>query len=159
MERQPRGSFARPTQTQVIALTSSKEEEMIQNTLRAGAIGYLLKNVSADDLVNAVRAADLGRPTLAPEATHALIHTATQANNPPIGHDLTEREHQVLTLMAEGHETTAQTAERLVVSRSTVKFHVSSILSKLHVSNRTESRCAGAQERLMLRLQPRQRSH
>ncbi len=137
-------------QTQVIALTSSKEEEMIQNTLRAGAIGYLLKNVSADDLVNAVRAAHLGRPTLAPEATHALIHTATQANNPPIGHDLTEREHQVLTLMAEGMNN-AQIAERLVVSRSTVKFHVSSILSKLHVSNRTEAVVLALQERLVLR--------
>mgnify|MGYP001193103643 CR=1 FL=1 len=132
----------------VIALTSSKDEEMIQNTLRAGAIGYLLKNVSADDLVNAIRAAHHGRPTLAPEATHALIHSATQTNYPPVGHDLTEREREVLALMAEGMNN-SQIAEKLVVSRSTVKFHVSSILSKLHVSNRTEAVVLALQQHLV----------
>ncbi len=137
-------------ETQVIALTSFKEEETIQDALRAGAIGYLLKNVSADDLVNAVRAAHHGRPTLAPEATHALIHSATHTGYPPIGHDLTEREREVLALMAEGLNN-SQIAEGLVVSRSTVKFHVSSILSKLRVSNRTEAVVLALQQRLVAR--------
>lgn len=135
-------------QIQVIALTSFKEETMIQDVLRAGAIGYLLKNVSADDLADAVRAAYHGRPTLAPEATHALIHSATHAGYPPVGHDLTEREREVLALMASGLNN-SQIAEHLVVSRSTVKFHVSSILSKLHVTNRTEAVVLALQQRLV----------
>lgn len=133
---------------QVIALTSFKEEEMIQAVLRAGAIGYLLKNVAADELADAVRAAYRGRPTLAPEATHALIHSATHGRDLPIGHDLTEREREVLALLAAGLNN-SQIAEQLVVSRSTVKFHVSSILSKLHVSNRTEAVVLALQQRLV----------
>lgn len=143
--RQIREQFPR---TQVIALTSFKEEKMIQDVLRAGAIGYLLKNVTGDDLADAVRAASQGRPTLSPEATHALIHSATQAHFPPIGHDLTEREREVLTLMAAGLNN-SQIAEQLVVSRSTVKFHVSSILSKLHVANRTEAVVLALQQQIV----------
>ena len=133
---------------QVIALTSFKEEEMVQEVLKAGAIGYLLKNVDAAQLADAVRAAYAGRPTLAPEATHALIHSATHGHYPPIGHDLTEREREVLALMVAGMNNT-QIAEQLVVSKSTVKFHVSSILSKLHVSNRTEAVVLALQQRLV----------
>jgi NarL family two-component system response regulator LiaR len=133
---------------QVIALTSFKEEEMVQEVLKAGAIGYLLKNVDAAQLADAVRAAYAGRPTLAPEATHALIHSATHAHQPPIGHDLTEREREVLALMVAGMNNT-QIAEQLVVSKSTVKFHVSSILSKLHVGNRTEAVVLALQQRLV----------
>jgi two-component system, NarL family, response regulator LiaR len=124
-------------QVQVIALTSFREEELVQGVLKAGAIGYLLKNVSADELANAIRSAHAGRPTLAPEAAQVLISaTVTRSNN--IGNDLTEREKEVLRLMIEGL-TNNQIAERLVVSRSTVKFHVSSILSKMGVSSRTEA--------------------
>lgn len=135
-------------QVQVIALTSFKEEEMVQNVLKAGAIGYLLKNVAADQLVDAIRAAFAGRPTLAPEATSVLIHSAVQRNEPQIGHDLTERERDVLALMVVGLNNT-QIAEQLVVSRSTVKFHVSSILSKLGSGNRTEAVVMALQHRLV----------
>lgn len=133
---------------QVIALTSFKEEELVQEALRAGAIGYLLKNINAEDLVEAIRSAARGRPTLAPEATSALIHSATHANTPPIGFDLTDREREVLALLVEGMNNT-QIADRLIVSRSTVKFHVSSILSKLHVANRTEAVVLALQHHLV----------
>lgn len=121
---------------QIIALTSFQEKELVQKALQAGAIGYLLKNVSVDDLAKAIRAADAGRPTLAPEATQVLIQTATQG--PPPGHDLTSREHEVLALMVEGLNN-PEIARRLAISRSTARAHVSHILSKLGVSNRAEA--------------------
>jgi NarL family two-component system response regulator LiaR len=121
---------------QVIALTSFKEKELVHGALEAGAIGYLIKNVSADELADAIRAAYAGRPTLAPEAAQALIHAATEPSKPT--YDLTPREHEVLELMVEGLSN-PDIADRLVVSRSTIKFHVSSILSKLGVTSRTEA--------------------
>ena len=121
---------------QVIALTSFKEAELVQNVLAAGAIGYLLKDVSADELAQAIRAAHAGRATLSPEAAQALVRAATQPPAP--GHDLTERERVVLALMVEGLNNT-QIAEKLVVSPSTIKSHVSNILSKLGVASRTEA--------------------
>ena len=124
--------------TQVVALTSFKEDDLVQGVLAAGAIGYLLKNVAADELADAIRAAFVGRPTLAPEATRALIHSATQVKVQPLGHDLTERERDVLTLMVTGMNN-SEIADKLVVSRSTVKYHVSNILSKLQATSRTEA--------------------
>jgi NarL family two-component system response regulator LiaR len=121
---------------QVIALTSFKEEGLVQNALQAGAVGYLLKDVSADELAGAIRAAHAGRATLAPEAAQALVHAASQA--PPPGFDLTERELAVLALMVEGLNNT-EIAARLVVSPSTIKSHVSHILAKLGVASRTEA--------------------
>jgi NarL family two-component system response regulator LiaR len=123
-------------QVQVIALTSFKEGKIIRNALEAGAIGYLLKDVSADELVRAIRAAHAGRATLSPEAAQALVETANQPPAP--GLDLTEREREVLTLMIEGLNNT-QIAGRLTVSPSTIKSHVSNILSKLGVASRTEA--------------------
>jgi len=123
-------------QVQVIALTSFKEGDLVKNALEAGAIGYLLKDVSADELARAIRAAHAGRATLSPEAAQALVETA---NLPPVpGLDLTEREREVLALMVEGLNNT-QIAGRLTVSPSTIKSHVSSVLSKLGVASRTEA--------------------
>lgn len=132
---------------QVIALTSFPEDDLVQRALAAGAIGYLLKNVSADDLANAIRAAHAGRPTLAPEAAEALIRT-TRRPGAALGADLTAREREVLALMVEGFSNPT-IAETLVVSRSTVKFHVSSILAKLGVSGRTEAVALAIQEKLL----------
>lgn len=122
--------------SQVIVLTSFKEHELVHAALQAGAIGYLLKDVSADELAGAVRAAAAGKPTLAPEAAEVLMEDMRHPRAP--GWDLSEREREVLELMAEGLNN-QQIADRLVVSLSTAKSHVSSILSKLGVSSRTEA--------------------
>ncbi|GIV78561.1 MAG: DNA-binding response regulator [Litorilinea sp.] len=139
---------ARYPHIQVVALTSFKEDELVQAALKAGAIGYLLKNVSADELAQAIRAAYAGRPTLAPEAAEALIHNARNADRLPPGQVLTEREREVLALMVEGLNN-SEIAERLVVSRSTVKFHVSNILSKLQANSRTEAVAVALQRKLV----------
>ena len=122
--------------TKVVALTSFTDDDLIGETLRAGAIGYLMKNVTADQLADAVRAAHAGRSTLAPEAADALVRSVSAP--PPSGDSLTAREREVLKLMADGL-TNADIAERLVIGVATVKTHVSSIISKLAVSTRTEA--------------------
>jgi NarL family two-component system response regulator LiaR len=122
--------------TKVVALTSFTEEDLIGQTLRAGAIGYLMKNVSADQLADSVRAAAAGRSTLAPEAADVLMRSVTAPR--PQADALTAREQEVLKLMADGL-TNADIADRLVIGVATVKTHVSSIIAKLGVSTRTEA--------------------
>jgi NarL family two-component system response regulator LiaR len=133
-------------EVQVIALTSFQEKELIQDALQAGAIGYLLKNVSGDELAEAIRQAHAGRPTLAPEALQALVQPTTAEAS--IGKDLTRRELEVLALLAKGMSN-PEIAERLCISRATVKVQVSSILSKLGVSNRTEAISLAIQNKLV----------
>lgn len=123
-------------ETQVVALTSFGEDERVQAVLKAGAIGYLLKNVSAQELVAAIRNAAAGEPTLSSEAARALMHGS--GGDQPQGQELTEREREVLALMSKGLNN-AQIAGQLVISASTTKFHVSNILTKLGVSTRTEA--------------------
>jgi len=133
---------------QVIALTSFKEDDLVHRALEAGAIGYLLKDVSAEELVTAIQDAHTGRPTLAPEAAQALIQTATQSPPSELGHDLTPREKEVLALMAKGLNN-SKIAEKLVISRSTARFHVSNILSKLNATSRTEAVAVALQHNLV----------
>jgi two-component system, NarL family, response regulator LiaR len=130
----------------VIALTSFPEDRLVQDVLEAGALSYLLKNVGADELARAIRAAREGRSTLAPEAAQVLIHRAT--HQPLPGHDLSPREREVLVLMVQGLSN-PDIADRLVVGRSTIKFHVSSILGKLGVQSRTEAVAMAVQHRLV----------
>jgi NarL family two-component system response regulator LiaR len=132
--------------TQVIALTSFQEQNLIEKALQAGAISYLLKNVSAMDLAHAIRQAHAGRSTLAPEATEVLIQ-ATRRRSSQNDYGLTDREEQVLALLADGLSN-AQIAEQLVVTTATVKFHVRGILTKLGVSNRTEAVALAWQQNL-----------
>jgi len=130
----------------VIALTSFPEDRLVQDVLEAGALSYLLKNVGADELARAIRAARAGRSTLAPEAAQILIQRATQPPAP--GHDLSPREKEVLALMVLGLSN-PDIADRLVVGRSTIKFHVSSILGKLGVQSRTEAVALAIQHHLV----------
>jgi NarL family two-component system response regulator LiaR len=121
---------------QIIALTSFKEKEYVEGALKAGASGYLLKNVSADELVAAVRRAIAGQPSLSPEAAQVLIQKVSGSSQPDL--DMTEREKEILALMVEGLSN-SKIAERLTINQSTVKFHVSNVLSKLGVTSRTEA--------------------
>lgn len=131
---------------QIVVLTSFRDDDLVKGALHAGAIGYLLKNVGADDLADAIRAARAGRPTLAPEAAQVILHASRKKEDSR--NDLTEREREVLALLVRGMSNN-EIAERLVVSRSTVKFHVSSILSKLGVSSRTEAVALALNNRLV----------
>jgi len=137
-------------QVQVIALTNFQDVEMVQLALQAGAIGYLLKNVTAEELATAIRAAYAGRSTLAPEATLALVQATRQPASSSVEatYTLTPREHEVLLLMAKGFSN-PEIAERLTVSPVTVKFHVSNILSKLGCTSRTEAVALAIQQSLI----------
>jgi NarL family two-component system response regulator LiaR len=130
---------------QIIALTSFQEDELVQNALKAGAVGYLMKNVTARELAAAIRAAKEGKITLSPEAAQALVRSTQQAQETET---LTEREREVLRLMVDGLNN-AEIAERLVVSLSTVKYHISNILMKLGVDNRVAAVTTAIQKRLV----------
>ena len=144
---------------QVVALTSFEDKDLVQSVLKAGAIGYLLKGTSPNELADAIRAARAGKPTLAPEATQALIDAATQPSTR--SYELTNREGEVLSLLTEGLTnaqiaqrlteglTNAQIAQRLTISRSTVKTYVSSILSKMGAASRTEAVAIAVQDKLV----------
>jgi NarL family two-component system response regulator LiaR len=128
--------------SRVIILTSFGEEDKLFPAIRAGAQGYLLKDIPPNELVQAVRAAYLGKVQLHPEIARTLM-TAVATREPPpsapaMTDDLTERELEVLRLIAAGLNN-RQIADRLVISEKTVKTHVSSILGKLHVEDRTQA--------------------
>jgi NarL family two-component system response regulator LiaR len=121
--------------TQVLALTSVLEDTSVIGAVKAGAIGYLLKNTEADDLVRAIRAAAAGQVHLSPEAATRLMREVRAPDTPEA---LTDRETEVLRLIAEG-EPNKQIAHRLGIGVKTVKTHVSSVLAKLGVQSRTQA--------------------
>jgi two-component system, NarL family, response regulator LiaR len=129
----------------IIALTSFQEDELVRNALKAGAVGYLMKNITARELAAAIRAAKDGKVTLSPEAAQALVRATEQAQEID---SLTERERDVLKLMVEGLNN-AEIAERLVISLSTVKYHISNILMKLGVENRVSAVTTAIQHKLV----------
>ena len=131
---------------QIVALTSFQEDELVQNALRAGAVGYLMKNVTARELAAAIRSAREGKMTLSSEAAQALVRASQQAQE--FTEALTDREREVLKLMVEGLNN-AEIAERLVVSLSTVKYHISNILGKLGVDNRVSAVTLAIQKKLV----------
>jgi NarL family two-component system response regulator LiaR len=135
-------------QVQVVALTSFDEEEIVQRAIEAGAVGYLYKDVEEDELIDAIRSAREGRPVLAPEAMKALMDRTVAPVELPAVEPLTKREREVLSLVAQGM-TNPQIAEQLVISTSTVQFHVHNILGKLGVGTRTEAVAMAIQSKLI----------
>ncbi|HSR34283.1 MAG TPA: response regulator transcription factor [Anaerolineae bacterium] len=128
----------------VIILTSFGEEDKVFPAIRAGAQGYLLKDIAPNDLVRAVRAAYLGQVQLHPDVARKLMSAVVAKEESPASRprapfdELTERELEVLRLIADGLNN-REIAEMLVISDKTVKTHVSSILSKLHLGDRTQA--------------------
>jgi NarL family two-component system response regulator LiaR len=122
--------------SQVIVITSFQEGDMVQNALKAGAISYLLKNASMEELVQAIRAAHVGKATMAQEALQALVQQTSLPQEPK--YDLTPREMEVLVLLVEGLNN-PEISENLHISIGTTRTHVSNIFSKLGVSNRAEA--------------------
>lgn len=120
----------------IIAMTSFEDEELVQGVLSAGAISYLLKNITSDELARAIREAVSGRSTLSPEAAQALVHATRSPQHTLF--ELTEREREVLDLVVQGYSN-QQIADHLFISLATVKAHISNILSKLQVSSRAEA--------------------
>jgi NarL family two-component system response regulator LiaR len=124
----------------VIALTSFTEDDKVIPAIQAGASSYLLKDVSPDDLVEAIRAVYRGEARLHPDIAHKLMeqvaHQAGSTNAVPVEH-LTEREREVIRLVAQGRSN-AEIAQALIISDKTVKTHISNVLSKLNLQDRTQ---------------------
>lgn len=120
---------------EVIALTSVLEDSSVVSAIRAGAIGYLLKDTEADELIRAIKAAANGQVQLSPKAAARLMREVRAPESPET---LTERETEVLRLLAKG-KSNKEIAYDLTISEPTVKTHVSSILGKLHVTSRTQA--------------------
>ena len=136
--------------TQVIVLTSYYDDDHIFPAIQAGAISYLLKDVGPEELADAVRKAARGEAILHPRVAARVIrelHHMPQ-ETPATFSELTERELEVLRLIAEGLSN-AEIAERLVISEKTVKSHVSNILNKLHLADRTQAAVLAWKEGLM----------
>lgn len=121
--------------TRFVILTSLLEPSEVRRAMDAGASGYLLKNASSQELVNVIQMAHRGHRVLAPEVTDALVASQKEATR---GADLTQRERELLALMARGLSN-QEIATALSIAMPTVKFHVTNILAKMHADNRTEA--------------------
>ena len=122
-----------------MVLTSFDEDEKIFAAVKSGAMGYLLKDASPDQLLNAIRDVHKGQPSMHPSIAHKLVAELQRESDLPLTEDpLTERELDVLKLVAQGLPN-QEIADALVLSERTVRTHVSNILSKLHLANRTQA--------------------
>jgi len=129
---------ARP-ETQVLVLTTFLDDQRVAEAIQAGAVGFLLKEIEADDLIKAVRGAARGEPQLHPDAARMLMGLATRPKPAPDqSAALTERERDVIALLAEG-QSNKQIARELSISETTVKGHVANILGKLALADRTQA--------------------
>ncbi len=133
-------------QIQVIALTSFQEPKLVQQALQAGATGYLLKDATFNELVTAIRTVHAGQSILSSGATEALL--GGTATSPKAIQKLTPREQDVLALMVDGLGNEA-IAEQLIITLSTVKFHIRNIFNKLNASNRAEATALAIKHRLL----------
>ena len=145
--RATRAIRERYPQVKVVALTSFTEKALVEEAMQAGAISYILKSSSPAELAAAIRSAQAGQTTISSAAAQSLVQAKTQ-DPQPSGDDLTARERQVLALMATGLSN-SEIGRRLVIQSTTVNFHVGNILSKLHVSNRTEAVAVAVQRGLI----------
>lgn len=135
--------------TQVVVLTSFAQDELIFSAIKAGALSYLLKDADAETVLSAIHAASRGEVTLHPRIAQRLmaeVTAPTQRRDPAA--DLTEREMEVLRLIAQGR-TNAEIAAELFITERTVKAHVSNLLGKLHLSDRTQAAIYAWREGLM----------
>lgn len=131
----------------IIALTSYDNEEYVEQAIHGGAISYLLKNLTANELAEAIRKAHNGKSMLAKEASQALVNATRRPSIDSL--KLTRREREVLRLMVQG-ASNSEIARTLTVSESTAKKHVSNVLIKMNVSSRTEAVAFALQNRIML---------
>ncbi len=141
--------------SQIIVLTSYHEDEYIFPALRAGALSYVLKDIDPDELADTVRKAARGESVLHPRVASRVVQElrGTRKDTPNPFTDLSDRELEVLRLIADGH-TNAEIASRLILSEKTVKNHVSNILSKLHMLDRTQAAAFAWHQGLMTRRGP-----
>ncbi|RPI78222.1 MAG: DNA-binding response regulator [Chloroflexi bacterium] len=138
--------------TQVIVLTSYHDDEHIFPAIRAGALSYLLKDIDPDDLADAIRRARVGEATLNPRVAARMVQElhGTQDITPNPFRELTDRELDVLRLIAAG-KSNHDIAELLVISEKTVKSHITNILNKLHLGDRTQAAVFAWQEGIVRR--------
>lgn len=127
---------SRSPRTQVVALTASTDEARLVAVLRAGAIGYIRKDADPEVLLSAVRAASRGQSVIDPAVAATVLQDLVGRRVP--GHELTDRELDVLRRLAEGG-TNKEIGETLCIGEETVKTHIGNILSKLHLSHRTQA--------------------
>jgi NarL family two-component system response regulator LiaR len=136
-------------EARILVLTSFAEDQQVLRAMQAGAMGYLMKNTTSDELVRAIREVYRGEPAMQPDIARKLVlgMNRLQTEQPTVN-DLTDRELEILKLVAQGMAN-QEISTRLVLSEQTVRTHVSNILSKLHLANRTQAALFAIREGLV----------